>query len=354
MNFHGKKCVFFNTHQKVETSLDIFVNKHSVCLVALIFLISFFVKFLIIDFSNALGADYGAYLKWADVLRGLDVVGKGLRYPPLYPTLLGAFLLFLDEITALKVCAAFVYSIIVIPYFLVAKKMFGGGIFSIMVSLLIAFNMFYSEMIAWGGNANILALAFLSAFLIFWFNSLMDTNSKKDRLLAAFFASLAVGSHYLLAAYLFMFFLIFLFSILLLWCKNRRNQSFKNLTKTILVIGLTGSILSIPYIFSYKYLLNTYGYLLSPAVFHETSFSSDQTSLGSSAYFLLNVVLLVFGIVGVLLSIKDKDKLLGLTLFALFISACLPIFFTLHPGRWVNFWPIPVFLGLPVFIRRCH
>jgi hypothetical protein len=349
---HKKKDAIFSFFKKVEVSLENFVSKHYIGLMVLIFLFSFSVKFLVIAFSNALGADYGEYLKWADILRGLDVVGKGLRYPPLYPILLNVFLWFLNEITALRVCAAFVYSIIVIPYFLLAKKIFGSSIFPIMASFLIAFNMFYSEMIAWGGNANILASTFLAAFLIFWFNSLMDTKSKKDMLLAAFFASLAVGSHYLLAAYLFMFFLIFLFSILLLWCKNRRNQSFKNLAKTILVIGLTGSILSVPYIFSYTYLLNAYGYLLSPAVFHETSSLLGQFSLGLSVYFLLNIILLVFGIVGVLLSIKDKDKLLGLTLFALFISACLPIFFTLHPDRWINFWPMPVFLGLPVFIRK--
>jgi len=347
MNLSRKeKDAIFSFLKKVEVSLENFVSKHYIVLMVLIFLISFFVKFLVFDLSNILGADYGAYLKWADVLRGLDVVGKGLRYPPLYPILLNAFLICLDEITALKACAAFVYSIIVIPYFLLAKKMFGGGIFPVIVSLLIAFNAQYSEMIAWGGNANILGLAFLTAFLIFWTDSLKGATNKK-KFLAAFLASLAVGSHYLLAAYLVLFFFIFFFFAFLLL---RKNKGFREIMKTVLAIGLLSSVLSVPYIFSYKWLLNS-------AIFHETSFSlADQNPLylliNLQAINLFSIALLALEIFGILIMILEGDKLLGLTLASLFISGCLPIFFTLHPARWVYFWPIPLSLGLPAFIRK--
>ncbi|MEM3612934.1 MAG: hypothetical protein QXQ85_03805 [Candidatus Bathyarchaeia archaeon] len=337
-----KKGILAGFYEKAE-------KRTEVVTVILIFLISFFLKFYLIRLSNGLGADYGAYLKWVDVLRGFDVVGKGLRYPPIYPLLLGFPLLFLDEVNALIVCAAFIFSVIVFPYFLLARKIFGRGIFSIISSLLIVFNTLYSEMIGWGGNANMLALVFLACFLIFWINCIRDIESLRDRFLSAFFISLTVGSHYLAAAYLLLFFLIFLFLLLVLWCKNREDKNILNFAKSTLIIGLMGSALCVPYISSYTHILNS-------AALRETNLSlADQRTLIYLFCFpwenLFTAILLFLGIIGVLILIRE-DKLLGMTLAALFISGCLPIFFTLHPARWVFFWPIPLFLGVPIFVKK--
>lgn len=324
-----------------------FVDRHHIAVVSMIFFMSFLVKIFVLSSSGALGADYGTYLRWAKVVKGLDVVGGGLRYPPIYPILLNLFLAFLDEITALKVCAVLVYSLIAVPYFFATRKMFGGGVFPAVASLLITFNMFFSEMMGWGGNANVLAFAFLIAFLIFWVNCLKG-GSKKDIILAAFFLSLAVGSHYLLAAYLLFFFLVFLSLILLLWRISHETLAFRPLVKNVLMIGLIGLAFSVPYIFTYRHLLNS-------AVIHETNFTlADQRTLGLSFYVvyqnLLNIVFVILGIIGIGFLIKE-NKPLGLTLATLFISGCLPIFFTLHPARWILFWPIPIFLGVIAFIR---
>jgi hypothetical protein len=333
--------------KEVGAFIGDFIDKHHIAMVSLIFLASFLVKMFVLNSSGALGADYGAYLRWADVVKGLDVVGKGLRYPPIYPILLNLFLAFLDEITALKVCAALVYSLVAVPYFFATREMFGGGVFPVVASLLITFNMFYSEMMGWGGNANVLAFAFLIAFLIFWVNGLKG-GSKRDIILAAFFLSLAVGSHYLLAAYLLFFFLVFLSLILLLWRISHETLAFKPLAKNVIMIGLIGLAFSVPYIFTYKHLLNS-------AATHETNFTlADQRTLGLSFYViyqsLLNIVFVILGIIGIGFLIKE-NKPWGLTLAVLFISGCLPIFFTLHPARWVLFWPIPIFLGVIAFIR---
>jgi len=321
-----------------------------VVFVALTFLISFLLKFYII-LNIGLSPDYGAYLKWADVLRGFDVVGNGLRYPPIYPIMLSIPLLFLNEITALTVCAAFIFSVIVFPYYLLARKMFGRGIFPVISSLLIVFNVLYSEMIAWGGNANMLAFVFLVVFLIFWINCIRDVKSAKDKLFAAFFISLTVGSHYLAAVYLLLFFLFFLLFLLALWCKNRRDKAIVNVAKSTLTIGLLGSVLCIPYIPSYTYILNS-------TLLHETNFSLADQLVRSLDYLLwlrwenlFTAILLFLGIIGVIVLTRE-DKMLGLTLAALFISGCLPIFFTPHPARWVYFWPIPLFLGAPVLAKK--
>lgn len=339
-----KKEVLTDLHRRALKSLQ-------VVLIVLIFLVSFLLKFFIIRVNNGLGADYGAYLKWADVLRGFDVTGKGLRYPPIYPALLSFFTSFLDEITALMVCAAFVFSLIVFPYFLLAKKIFGRGAFPLVSSLLIVFNTLYSEMIGWGGNANMLALVFLVAFLIFWVNCIRNVKSMRDKLLAAFFASLTVGSHYLAAAYLLMFFLSFLFLLLVLWCKNHGDKNIVNLAKSTLIIGLISSVLCTPYIFNYTHILNS-------AVLQETNLSLADQRIGLLSYLLwfkqahlFTIILISLGIIGVLILIGE-NRLLGITLAALFISGCLPIFFTLHSARWVFFWPIPLFLGVSVFVKK--
>ncbi|MEM3551683.1 MAG: hypothetical protein QXV01_11410 [Candidatus Bathyarchaeia archaeon] len=344
-----KNGVISNLYMEVEAIIRDLIDKHYVVLISLVFFSSFLAKLLVISFSGGLGADYGAYLRWVDVLRGADIVGGGLRYPPLYPSLLIFFLIFLDEITALKTCTAFIYSLIAVPYFLLAKKIIGNNIFLLIASLLITFNMFYSEMMGWGGNANVLGFVFLTTFLIFWINSLKNIGSKRNIFLAAFFLSLAVGSHYLLAAYIIVFFFVVLFLILLLRHEWSGASTFKNLIKTVLIIGLNGLILSIPYLFTYRHLLNS-------AVFYETSLNlADQRMFGLSVHVmsqnLFNIVFLTLGVIGILSLIK-KDKLIGLTLAALFISGCLPIFFTLHPARWIYFWPIPIFLGFPVFIKN--
>jgi hypothetical protein len=336
--------------RKVGSFLEKVLNKYYVVWVVAVFLISFFVKITIISSSTSLGADYGTYLRWADVLRGVDVVGMGLRYPPLYPALLNVFLLFLDEITALKTCAAFLYSAIAIPYFFVAKKASGHGAFALAVSLLIVFNSFYSEMMGWGGNANFLGMIFLTTFLIFWTNSLQNFRSRKDEILAAFFLSLAIGSHYLLAGYVIIFFIVFLSLNLMFWHKNLRDKNFRSLVKTVLIIASICLVLSLPYLPNYKVLLDS-------AAVKETNFAlADQQSIGVSLYLLyknlFNIAFLSLGIAGIILSYKKgRQKQFSLTLAALIISGALPMLFTMHPARWTYFWPVPIFLGFIIFIK---
>jgi len=336
--------------RKVGSFLEKVLNKYFVVWIVAVFLVSFFVKITIIGSSTSLGADYGTYLKYADILRGVDVVGMGLRYPPLYPAILNAFLLFLDEITALKTCAAFLYSAIAIPYFFIAKKVSGHGAFALAASLLIVFNTFYSEMVGWGGNANFLGMIFLTTFLIFWTNSLQNFGNRKDEVLAAFFLSLAIGSHYLLAAYILIFFIVFLSLNLMSWRKNLQDKNFRSLVKTVLIIALICLVLSLPYLPNYKVLLDS-------AVLKETNFAlADQQSIGVSLYLLyknlLNIAFLLLGIAGIILLYKKgRQKQFSLTLAALIISGALPMLFTMHPARWTYFWPVPIFLGFVIFIK---
>jgi len=335
--------------RKVGSFLEKILNKYFVAWIVAVFLVSFFVKMTMISPCTSLGADYGTYLKYADILRGIDVVGMGLRYLPIYPALLNVFLLFLDELTALKTCAAFLYSAIAIPYFFIAKKASGHGAFALAASLLIVFNTFYSEMMGWGGNANFLGMIFLTTFLIFWTNSLQNFGNKRDEILAAFFLSLAIGSHYLLAVYVIIFFIVFISLNMVLWRKNLQDKNFRSLVKTVLIIALICLVLSLPYLPNYKVLLDS-------AVVKETNFALADQSISVSLYLLyknlLNITFLLLGTAGIILLYKKgRQKQFSLTLAALIISGALPMLFTIHPARWTYFWPVPIFLGFVIFIK---
>jgi len=335
--------------RKVGSFLEKILNKYFVAWIVAVFLVSFFVKMTMISPCTSLGADYGTYLKYADILRGIDVVGMGLRYLPIYPALLNVFLLFLDELTALKTCAAFLYSAIAIPYFFIAKKASGHGAFALAASLLIVFNTFYSEMMGWGGNANFLGMIFLTTFLIFWTNSLQNFGNKRDEILAAFFLSLAIGSHYLLAVYVIIFFIVFISLNMVLWRKNLQDKNFRSLVKTVLIIALICLVLSLPYLPNYKVLLDS-------AVVKETNFALADQSISVSLYLLyknlLNIAFLLLGTAGIILLYKKgRQKQFSLTLAALIISGALPMLFTMHPARWTYFWPVPIFLGFVIFIK---
>ncbi|MEM5867212.1 MAG: hypothetical protein QXG39_04765 [Candidatus Aenigmatarchaeota archaeon] len=342
------KDLAFKFFRRAYILFEKLVDKYYMIWIAAIFLTSLAIKLYIISLSTSLGADYGKYLTYADILRGRDITGKGLRYPPLYPLLLNIFLILLNEITALKVCASFLYSLIIIPYFFIARKIMEHNIFALAASLLIAYNTFYSEMMGWGGNANVFGITFLLVFLIYWTNSLQNIGRKKDKILAALFLSLAIGSHFLMAIYIVVFFVVFLLLDLLLQYKNR-NQSFRQDFKNTLTVGSIGTVLSSFYIPSYKALIDS-------VVIRESNFASAvQQLLGVSFYLLhknlINIFFLLLGIIGIMLMFINGKKQFSLTLTSLLISGFLPMFFTLHPARWSYFWPIPMFLGFVFYVR---
>jgi len=328
----------FGVFKEKADFLKEIVDKYCFLLVIIIFAATFTLKFLIASSFTSLSADYGAYLRLADIIRGFDIRGTGLRYLPLFPMMLNVFLFFFDELAALKVCAAFLYSIIAIPFFFLSKNFCKNSILAILASLLIVYNYFYSEMMAWGGNANILSISFMIIFLNFWFNSL-KIGGKRNFLLSSIFLSLSIGTHYLSGVYLIVFFIIFL---LLLVISYKGRDEAKGIIKKTFLVGFAGLILSIPY-------LSYYAYLVTSPIIHETAFSvATSFTLTDAIYILnknfINILLTLIGIFGIIPLIKE-DKLKGIIAAALFISSCL-LLFTQNSVRWLYFWPIPIFLGL--------
>ena len=131
-------------------------------LIVAIVSVTFVINFYMLNQNEAPpGADYGNYLIQTDILNGQDLRGYGLRHNPVFFILLDGFQVFLDDFTALKVAAAFVFSIIAVPLFLLAKKFTGRSIIAAISTIILVLFISYTEMISWGGNPNYLGFAFM-------------------------------------------------------------------------------------------------------------------------------------------------------------------------------------------------
>jgi hypothetical protein len=280
-----------------------------------------------------------------DVLRGRDLRGFGLQYPPLFFILLDVFLRFLDEFTALKVVASLVFSLIAIPFFLFAKKISGNFLVALISTWLFVFFEGYSEMIGWGGNPNFLAFSF-ALFALFFLIKSFEESSKKNILLSGFFLSLVVGTHLLVTVFMFFCFLVFL---ALMWSFSRKYRS--RMFKVVLFSGLVALALSLPYI---PFYINFYMYSTSELV----GFNSLQQFgdiLGDLAWmfrgqFVISAVMAVLGIFALRKYARDyKNE--GLILCSLFLVPFILSLVTENPGRWYYFLPIPVIVCFSLYLK---
>jgi dolichyl-phosphate-mannose--protein O-mannosyl transferase len=176
-----------------------------------IFSVTFVANFSLLNANAAPpGADYGNYLTQVNILNGDDLRGWGLRHQPVFFFLLDGFTKIFDVFTALKVAAALVFSVIVFPFFFLAKKLSGDNMAAAVATGLFAFFIAYTEMIAWGGNPNFLGFSFMLLALYFLID-VMNKPSKANIILTGLCLSLVIGSHILVA--IFTFGALFLFGV---------------------------------------------------------------------------------------------------------------------------------------------
>jgi hypothetical protein len=320
-------------------------------LILLIFIITFIVNFAMLNINTAPpGADYGNYLTQVNILNGNDLRGWGLRHQPVFFVLLDVFLRAFDEFTALKVAAAFVFSIIIVPFFLLAKKLSGNFLAAAISTGLFGFFISYTEMIAWGGNPNFLAFSFLLIALYFIID-LMKEPSKKNVLFSGLFLSLVVGTHILVA--IFAFASLALFFILHSVFTGSRKVGIKTNIKNLIYILLTASIFSLPYVSFY---LNFFRISSSELVGFRLL---DIQISGFSPYYLWVTISLFFtfgaiGIVGLfgLSKYIKENKANALLICSLFVTPLLLFLTTAQPIRWIYFMPIPFLLCFNIFLRK--
>jgi hypothetical protein len=308
-----------------------------------IVVISFITKFFVLNNSIVPPSpDYGNYLTQVGILNGHDVTGMGLRYNPIFFIFLNGIIQLTDTFTALKICAAFVFSIAAIPFFMLAKKFSSSNFTALICTCFFIFFEGYSEMISWGGNPNFLAFSFMLFSLYFLLIS-FEMPSKKNLFLTGLFFSLVIGTHFLVATFTFLWFSIFL-GLIVISKKNVIGSS-----KVLLVAILLAVALSFPYVNVYlSFFSESSKTLVTTNLVQIAEITSTfQWLFRASA--LMMLVFTILGIIGLSFYIR-KNIIRGLTLVSLFLTPLVFIMLTEQPGRWFYFLPIPIVLSFSIFL----
>lgn len=317
----------------------------------LILILSFVVYYVGLGMEEAPpGCDYGNYLTQVEILRGNDMRGWGLQHNPVFFLILDIFLRFFEEITALKIVAALVFSVISIPFFLFARKLSNNQFSALICTWLFVFFISNSEMIQWGGNPNILGFSFM-LLTLFFFIDLMKEPSKKNLLLSGLFFSLVIGTHTLVSIYLL--FSIFIFFILMTCAEREIN---KVRIKSLFLMIFVTLFFSLPYVSFY---LNFFSKSSDDMVKSSVlSIQLPQISIESileiSQYWDYFVVAVIFtlGILALSKYIRKEHKSNGLLLLSLLLSPLLLALVTEQFIRWVYFLPIPLILCFSIYLRE--
>jgi hypothetical protein len=309
-------------------------------------ILSFVVKFNALNNLDAPpSADYGKYLCQVNIIQGYDPRGFGLQSPPLFFLLLNAFLLFFDTFVALKLVASFVFSLAAIPFFLFVEKICGSRLAALISAWLFVYFEGYSEMIAWGGNPNFLGFSFMLLALTYVIDSFRNSN-KRNMLLAGVFLSLAIGTHFLVAFFLFLLLLFYVFSKLMFY------KAKFGIIKPLLLSLFIAVVLSLPYIPPY---LAFFKHSSSTLV----RFNIAEKLMGipivlASLFEAQHLTYVVIALLGVFALVKytreNRDN--GLLLCALFILPFILALLTKYPERWFYFLPIPLFTCFGLYLKN--
>ncbi|MGF3523216.1 MAG: hypothetical protein ACQXXJ_09020, partial [Candidatus Bathyarchaeia archaeon] len=247
-----------------------------------------------------------------------------------------------DEFTALKVAAATVFSVTIFPFFFLTKKLSGKYIAAAVTTGLFAFFVSYTEMISWGGNPNFLAFTFLLVALIYIFDA-MNKTSTKNLLVAAFFLSLVIGTHMLVA--IFAFGSLALFAVMYTVSMKPDKKFIKNKIKKTLYLPVAVIVFSLPYVpFYLTFFKNSSKEIVT---FRLLDLQFGDAQIGDAwlvfAKFFVIVAATTAGIFALAHQLKE-NKPRGLLISSLFLTPLTLFLITVQPLRWLYFLPIPILL----------
>jgi hypothetical protein len=318
---------------------------YRVCLFSIL-VASFLTKILVINrFEAPPSPDYGNYLSQVDILHGFDLRGLGLRYNPLFFVFLDLVLRLFDELLALKLMAAFVFSIIAIPFYLFVRKISGSELVALICTWLFVFFEGYSEMIAWGGNPNFLGFSFMLLTLLLLLDSIEEP-SKRNMILTGFFFSLVVGTHLLVAIFLVFLFVFFLG---LVWVFDRKNRD--RLLRIVLFSGLVTFVFSLPYFPVYAtFFRYSSDALVGGNIFQRLDELSSNLAWLFRSQYLIIAIMIGLGIFAMVKYFRvNKNR--GLLLCSFFSAPFIIALLTEHPERWFYFLPIPIIACFSLYLK---
>ncbi|MCW4010188.1 MAG: 6-pyruvoyl-tetrahydropterin synthase-related protein [Candidatus Bathyarchaeota archaeon] len=297
------------------------------------------------------GADYGNYLTQVNILQGNDLRGWGLRHQPLFFYFLSGVMTFFDAFTALKVASAFVFAIIAVPFFLLARKLSGDNYAAVITTALFTFFISSSEMISWGGDPNFLGFSFMLLALCFIVD-VVNKPSKISIVLSGLFLSLVIGTHILVAV--FTFGSLFLFAVLRIVFVGKRKETIKGNFAKVFSLGLAAAVFSLPYVSFYlTFFRNSSSEMVGFRLF---DIQMGTFSLVGLWDMILFFVIAVVGALGLFAMVKyfKENKNSNLILLSILLAPFILVLTTAQPIRWLYFLPIPFLLGFTLFLKHLH
>ena len=187
--------------------------------------------------------DTKSYLVSMQQVFGNDLTGRGLQRPPLVMILLRPLVLLFGEVQGSRLLSVLIYVAIAWPFYLLARRIVKPWV-AVWAAVLLVLSPMYSEMLSWG---------YITFFGIFFsllsFHFILNAwqqRSWRSVLIAGLMSSLVMGAH---QTSFIIFTVMTIVLTILVWLVRwvpRRDALF-----TMLLIGLSGVVLALPYVPSY-------------------------------------------------------------------------------------------------------
>ena len=279
---------------------------------------------IISNYATPFSDDGGIYIREAKIWLGIDLWKTGPKFPYLSTLPLSLLLIFLDELTTLKIALLTYSTFIAVPFYLLAKEITQSKFVPLITTSLILFYPMYARQLGYSNYAMFLGVSFICLSMYFLIRTFRYP-SRSNILRSAFSISLIAGTD-IIPFYYFILGLLFFAMANLPIGRHNFISTLRLLTK----IALASFLFSIPYFPLYLWILSEI--IGSPNV-SEGSFNIYYIwSLFQSQVYYWQFWL-VFIILSFLIFIYrgGKDKVI------LFIGSFLVMYLALHFLTPINY-----------------
>lgn len=257
---------------------------------------------------------------------------------------------------ALKIYDALLTTLIALPFFLICREITESNVAALISTALFTFAGDYNEVVGWGGARDLFGIFFMLLSLFYLIKTFKLKTFKQKRKLYAImtgiFLSLTVGTHHLTAVY-YAFTLLTVLGITMLTKQSRIKY-----LHPLLLLMITGIVMSLPYTSTYLYMLenrinvgiidlNIYDFL-----WYASKILPNAFLLKSFNAYMITYSLAIAGFI--LMAKYFKYQEVKKVIISLLI-ALVPLFFLLPirgMAHLIYYLLIPVFLALALFLDK--
>jgi len=317
---------------------------------AIIITISLFLWDALSENEAPPGMDPGNWLSFAKQLFGEYETLAESSYPPVLPFLLRLFMVFFNDVLAVKLLGVIIFSFQFIPAYLIAKRMTGrivGGA----VAITFVFSGYSLETYAYGGYSLILGVSFLMMSLYEYTKiSGNGFSNWKQFVTTSIWISLLVGTHHLSLILFLFILLVFIICRIFVGTNSMQKNLFRELhrLKYVLVFSV---ILSLAFLPTYYEILTSFktdpfgpqGFSKSTDINQLLAYIFKDNSYLYTGLFALTI----FAIIHPSIKIRTEDKSVVISI----LVASFSLFIILSEIRFLYLINFAILLGFAVMIK---